>query len=80
MKLKTLKDLERKWKKENRQPCLYAMDKLKAEAVKWVKELRECSDFDKLQDLNLDGTDEDWIQHFFNLTESDLIELKGGED
>ena len=40
-------------------------DKLKAEAIKWVKEDKE--NLGDLWDLD------EWIKHFFNLTEEDFI-------
>ncbi len=56
--LKTLKDLTlTKWAKEE----------LKAEAIKWVKEYNFIIDnIDRKQTIN-------WIKHFFNITEEDLI-------
>ncbi len=67
MKLKTLNDI-----KEDSPLLNWAEElvsnhkkKIKAEAIKWVKEHIEM-DFDHLVFVN------DWIKHFFNITEEDL--------
>jgi len=49
-------------------------DKLKKEAIKWVKELKGTDEYSE----NEGGTFDDninvqkWIKHFFNITEEDL--------
>lgn len=55
---------------------------LRAEAIKWIKELEECDSYD-WQVGDLKGYNEpnecwssgnmiDWIMHFFNISEEDL--------
>jgi len=79
MKLKTLKDLERYTHEptrsyQNRKNTgnvvkVVRIDKLKAEAVKWVKY------YDKRREDsgNLRGEwEKNWIKYFFNLTEEDV--------
>jgi len=64
MKLKTLKDLK-KWKAKHGvrdgQPYVF-YTQLRKEAIKWVKSETETIDI------------EEWIKHFFNITEEDLKE------
>ena len=70
--LKTLKDLDT-WtiqsleKEEGGRPI--DEEELKAEAVKWVK---DCEERRKLGLPNL--SQEEFLKHFFNLTEADLEE------
>jgi len=47
-------------------------DELKAEVVKWVKDIQ--FRYETQDKVTFAGN---WIMHFFNLTESDLKELKG---
>ena len=110
MKLRTLKDLQTFYKKgfklgeietyetELGKGELIEKRDLKAEAIKWVKELdKEIAEIR----INLEAYNEFqkykekegqipeiylraqhqilWIKHFFNITEEDLIELKGGK-
>ena len=56
--LKTLKDIER---------CGEDDDKIKAEAMKWIKEISK-----KNPNPYGDTDSVRWIKHFFNLTEEDL--------
>jgi len=73
--LKTLNDIERRdiVVAQNTGGLVDSI-KLRQEAIKWIKELEEMNDFDRLQDLDLDNTPEDWIKHFFNITDKDLEE------
>lgn len=80
--LKTLKDLEF--------PCCTKDDgcnskheykELKAEAIKWVKELEkgecDCLDYERGQcDFCANEQKISWIIDFFNITDSDLKEAK----
>jgi len=62
IELKTLKDIRRCGEfQDDIMP-----EDLKQEAIKWVKE------FETPNDKNYYGTVEEWIKHFFNLTEEDL--------
>ena len=80
--MKTLKDRETQWMNSNidqskKDILLQFNHELKAEAIKWVKELRK-------QWLNhavakINGIEwpyskvlEDWIKHQYNITEEDL--------
>ena len=69
-KLKTLKDLSKE-RNKNAFNCYQCFERIKAEAVKWVKMFRERND---------DGTGDYWraiaFISFFNLTEEDLKESK----
>jgi hypothetical protein len=62
--LKTLKDLEDDPTKET---SYLTIKNIKAEAIKWVKEYLKRYD-EESQDVYAD----DFIKHFFNLTEEDL--------
>ena len=66
--LKTLKDLERFEDLKHQDHFIVSSAVLKAEAMKWVKEMENSGDFYQLEDENLTN----WIKHFFNLTEEDL--------
>jgi len=66
-KLKTLKDL--KYEHLALEKDLVNADELKAEAVKWVKDL-DLSDDNP--DLWIDGGKKEIMMDFFNLTEEDL--------
>lgn len=84
--LKTLKDLERPTvyldtgtvseRKVNFEPYMIVLtDKLRQEAIKHIRHLRanpvkETWDLDT--DINTNAFKEDWIKHFFNITEEDL--------
>ena len=73
MKLKTLKDLEnREWRHGDNPFGWVDFDKLKQEAIKWVKE-----DFEELKtkDIPADDIVRVWMYRF-NLTEEDLKEIK----
>lgn len=84
-KLKTLKDIDKEYTDYNGD-CeqVNLKDRLKAEAVKWVKDLAD--NWYKLHSLKqeLEGEEAlnycetreqiNWIKHFFNLTEKDLGE------
>ena len=67
MKLKTIRDIEgitlspREKQVEN-----YLKEQIKIEAIKWVRFLNKLSPEDQYIIM--------WIEHFFNLTESDLEE------
>ena len=80
MKLKTLKDLEAKW--EDQPDGWVDTKRLKAEAIKWVKEIEEqtegckcetCGEAYINKDLELNYRCVDFIKHFFNITEEELI-------
>jgi len=88
MKLKTLKDFsEFRFDYTDEDDPLIHIKELKAEAVKWVKELKEHEnngisdkigfesyEFTKFYDWQNDTFYQirEWIKHFFNLTEEDL--------
>lgn len=83
MKLKTLKDLERKGYTEQGQKAreIVLVNKLKAEAVKWVKFL--------IEHLKKPNNNEGWayygggiryLKKFFNITEDDLKQKENLED
>ena len=59
-KLKTLKDLENGFK-------VVGIRELKAEAAKWVKNLKARKFTNIMYDSQIG-----WIEHFFNLTEDNL--------
>ena len=63
MKLKTLKDLQ-----EESYDNDAVVDKLKAEAIKWVKD----SEKKKKEGIRPLLRSIDWAKHFFNITEDDL--------
>ncbi len=67
--LKTLKDLTYE-EKENKIKYynIVLVRELKAEAIKWVKKLRKEAGSHVYKNLEI----QDWIKHFFNLTEEDL--------
>ena len=67
MTLKTLKDIERI---EKDCEWVYSLE-LKAEAIKWVKEILK-TDEETLQSALSRNTRVSWIVHFFNITEEDL--------
>ena len=69
-KLKTLKDINSK---------AYAIDynfilDLRAEAVKWIKEIYYVGTDDKNSEENIKHADavKVWIKHFFNITDAEL--------
>ena len=64
--LKTLKDFQEFGSNGLKKLHYIECEKLRAEAVKWVKDKNKCSDTDCRFILN------EWIKHFFNLTEEDL--------
>jgi hypothetical protein len=70
--LKTLKDIEyhENWSSKKGYDIIVNSNTLKQEAIKWVK------DFKVSHYTRQDGieTIEDFIKHFFNLTEEDLEE------
>ena len=73
--LKTLKDIEPDWKigssKEHTKGFL-SKGQLRAEAIKWVKvEQKIWKEDANIQVIN-------WIMHFFNIKEEDLLEDKKG--
>ncbi len=47
---------------------------LKQEAIKWIKELKETDEFSEDEQGIFDNNYnvQEWIKHFFNLTEEDL--------
>ena len=61
-KLRTLKDIQEEFIDEHNN---YIVDELRAEAIKWVKELES---YDSKESLRIIM----WIIKFFNLTEDDL--------
>jgi hypothetical protein len=69
-RLKTLKDIKLK---EVNGFWYYGLDDLRAEAIKWIKELEQTP-----MDYEDDGANGevkgqiDWIKHFFNIEESEL--------
>ena len=81
MELKTLKDIDLNiediW--DMNKPD--AVTALKAEAIKWVKE-RKFLSVPKGVEPHVHHAymhgEREFIKHFFNLTEADLTELKGG--
>jgi len=68
-KLKTLKDLEEKY------PLVLgtgmATKFLRQEAIKWAKDIQEDMDNATYWDA-VSYRKQEWIKHFFNLTEEDL--------
>ena len=68
MELKTLNDLYGVIEKERNELMddWVSVQKLKAEAVKWVKECEKCSEHDMRHDWAI------FIKHFFNLAQEDL--------
>jgi len=93
IKLKTLKDLERHYDDFDDEYINNLKDfrfinlkELKAEAVKWVKELRKqgkeliedktWNNFAKRLNTDMTLGSTSWIKHFFNVTEEDLIEVE----
>jgi len=73
MKLKTLKDLV--WYKD----CNYDLStmesftwKLKQEAIKWVRDIRNSTPSTSQKKEDIRCFSESWIKHFFNITEEDL--------
>jgi len=60
--LKTLKDLESEYI-DCENACNYIFTELRAEAIKWVKEINESI---------IEPSVQDFIKDFFNLTEEDL--------
>ena len=73
MKLKTLKDLERKWDKNMSITGSVDREKLKAEAIKWVKEDKDLEiDQERTMVVALKSIlIERWMKRF-NITEDDL--------
>jgi len=74
--LKTLKDLEGKWGTKPNKQAEIIFRELKAEAAKWVKEVRGIF-IENDGKLNIAYGIETamaigWIKDFFNLTEEDL--------
>lgn len=84
MELKTLKDLNAtEWKNNHSEKVedWVKLEELKAEAIKWIKERK----FLPVPKGVIPAThhaymhgEREFIKHFFNLTEADLTELKGG--
>jgi hypothetical protein len=96
--MKTLKDLkEHSWvedyqivPKEHTHPAtqteIVEVEKLKAEAVEWVRHYRNLNEKDERiadDDRDVRGVKlganylvQEWIKHFFNLTEEDIGEEK----
>jgi hypothetical protein len=78
MELKTLKDIDLNiediW--DMNKPD--AVTALKAEAIKWVKSIRGNRIPDFYPTICKGEAVINFITEFFNLTEADLIELKGG--
>ncbi len=82
--LKTLKDLNRVYTTDDETgECLDAVwiSELKAEAIKWVKEIEgqtegckceTCGEAYINKDLELNYRCVDFIKHFFNITSEDL--------
>ena len=70
MELKTLKDLETlKYRKIIKFPSNYIKkSELKAEAIKWVKDIYPKFTYKQMLNFPRGG----WIIDFFNLTEEDL--------
>ncbi len=77
MKLKTLKDIakENQWLNED------GADVIRAEAIKWIREIRKAIKYPFGKDIPLlehshryaDYANSDkWIMHFFNITEEEL--------
>ena len=71
MKLKTLKDLEIMYEKKVPESPFVHSWRLKAEAIKWVKEILK-TDEETLQSALSRNTRVSWIKYFFNITEDDL--------
>ena len=67
-KLKTLKDID----SPDRWGDFVSRFKLKQEAIKWIKDIRDSipSTYQKKEDIRCFS--ESWIKHFFNITEEDL--------
>ena len=76
--LKTLKDFEKEKFYSQEGQCSYnhALIMLKAEAVKWVKEItKDQNNKGNFQSNHMNPRKQgqiSWIKHFFNLTEEDL--------
>ena len=76
MELKTLKDIEKMGANALKLNAVFVeVEELKAEAVKWVKEIRNQKkpknmEFREWRSSNYGA--EEFIKHFFNLTEGDL--------
>lgn len=75
--LKTLKDIENKWKGKATD-SQNIINELKAEAIKWVKEDRKCMKDMEHDDYLFICADArvDFIIDFFNLTEEEIPEEK----
>ena len=71
MKLKTLKDLEKFEDLKLQDHFIVSSAVLKQEAIKWVKRHQVMAMDTKLT--------EDFIKHFFNITEDDLKSPEGEE-
>ncbi len=75
MKLKTLKEMDmidiedRKGFTEE----VVRVEELKAEAIKWVKKIRMEHHGAQIPELLGENPKAEWIKHFFNITEEDLI-------
>ena len=71
-KLKTLRELSYTYHRDRSGKKIYRdfvnIKELKAEAVKWVKEIQK----DKTKSNEERASQMVWIKHFFNLTEEDL--------
>ena len=71
--LKTLKDLD---KCSDNHECLQDIhlynEELKAEAVKWVKDIKNSTPSTSQKKEDIRCFTESFIKHFFNLTEKDL--------
>ena len=74
MKLKTLKDIEEDIRKGyeavgDLDNFTFPDEELKQEAIKWVKELQYHNEFERESSAS---NVQEWIKHFFNITEEDL--------
>ncbi len=81
IELKTLKDIKEdidseQWEFDSAwSPGAYrALELLKQEAIKWIKELKETDEFSEDEQGIFDNNYnvQEWIKHFFNITEEDL--------
>ena len=80
MELKTLNDFRARDNRNNPEPFIrnIVLDELKEEAIKWAKYHRDGKEKARKKakpgkpGIWLERNNEDWIKHFFNITEDDL--------
>jgi len=82
--LKTLNDLTLNGKEGHPHfHKIYCGDDLRAEAIKWIKELKETSKFrlSNGDEIEINTSFENrilcvWIKHFFNITDKEIEEIE----